>query len=128
MIFVIPFPTVVDSQQENQEMMNGGNFDKNILAFFVMFALFLIIKEGKWRDFTLIGTFMIGYLIIIAFSAFAQSERFHLPSLPFEIMFAAYGISRMDKKTVKYFNVYTLIVFGLIIGWSWFKLSGRGLT
>lgn len=59
--------------QENQRLIHGGNYVKNILAFFTMFALFLLIKEGKWRDHLLIGSFTMGYLAVIALSAFAQS-------------------------------------------------------
>lgn len=129
MIFVIPFPTMVETQwQENQRLINGGNYVKNILAFFTMFALFLLIKEGKWRDHLLIGSFTIGYLAVIALSAFAQSERFHQPALPFILVFAAYGISRADNKTKKYYTWWLAFIFVALIGWSWFKLAGRGMA
>ena len=95
--------------QENQRLINGGNYVKNILAFFTMFALFLLIKEGKWRDHLLIGSFTIGYLVVIALSAFAQSERFHQPALPFILVFAAYGISRSENKTKKYFTWWQMV-------------------
>jgi len=128
LIFVIPFPTEVNTYQENQQLIHGGNFDKNIIGFFVMFALFYIITEKRWRDYLLPLSFMIAYLAVIAFSAFAQSERFHQPALPFEIMFAAYGISRLNNKNVKYYNWFTLLLLVIIIGWSWFKLSGREMV
>lgn len=129
MIFVIPFPTMVETQwQENQRLINGGNYVKNILAFFTMFALFLLIKEGKWRDHLLIGSFAIGYLAVIALSAFAQSERFHQPALPFILVFAAYGISRADNKTKRYYTIWLAFIFVALIGWSWFKLAGRGMA
>ncbi|MBN2766677.1 MAG: hypothetical protein JXR27_09920 [Paludibacteraceae bacterium] len=129
MIFVIPFPTMVETPgQENQRLINGGNYVKNILAFFTMFALFLLIKEGKWRDHLLIGSFTIGYLVVIALSAFAQSERFHQPALPFILVFAAYGISRADNKTKRHYTIWLAFIFVALIGWSWFKLAGRGLA
>lgn len=129
MIFVIPFPTMVETLgQENQRLINGGNYVKNILAFFTMFALFLLIKEGKWRDHLLIGSFTIGYLAVIALSAFAQSERFHQPALPFILVFAAYGISRADNKTKRYYTIWLAFIFVALIGWSWFKLAGRGMA
>ena len=129
MIFVIPFPTMVETQwQENQRLINGGNYVKNILAFFTMFALFMLIKEGKWRDHLLIGSFTIGYLVVIALSAFAQSERFHQPALPFILVFAAYGISRADNKTKRYYTIWLAFIFVALIGWSWFKLAGRGMV
>lgn len=128
-IFLIPIPTMVNiDTQLNMQLINGGNFNKEILAFFVIFALIMIIKSGKWRDFTLIGAFMFGYLLVIVMSAFAQSERFHQPVLPFELMFAAYGITLVTKKTKKYFIFYLALLFLILLAWNFIKLSGRGLA
>ena len=128
-IFVIPFPTLVETpNQENQKIINGGNFVKNIMAFFTMFALFWMVKNKKWRDYILIGSFTIGYLIIVSLSAFGQSERFHLPALPFELILAAFGISLITNKDKKYFRWWMIFIFMAIVGWSWFKLAGRGLA
>ena len=129
MIFVIPFPTIINIEgQENQQLIHGANYVKNIMAVFVIFVLFVLIKTGKWRDNLLIGSFTIGYLMVIAFSAFAQSERFHLPALPFIMIFAAYGVSIVDNKFKKYFNIWAVFIFVAIVAWSWFKLAGRGLA
>jgi hypothetical protein len=129
LIFVIPFPTVVDTpDQDNQKLINGGNFVKNIMAFFVFFGLIWILKNYKWREYILIGSFTLGYLIVIAMSAFAQSERFHQPAIPFLLIFAAFGISKVTNKTKKYFTWYMMFIFAAIVAWSWFKLAGRGLV
>lgn len=126
-IFVIPLPTMVNvPPQRNQMMLNGGNYVKNILAFFVIFAFFHIVKFGKIRENLLITSFLLGYLMIIAFSAFAHSERFHQPALPLLVVFAAYGIRHISNKEKKYFDIYQLIIAAAIIAWSWFKLAGRG--
>ena len=102
-IFIIPFPTIIETPlQQNQKLINGGNYVKNIMAFFLLFALVWVIKNQKWRDYILIGSFTFGYLIIIALSAFAQSERFHQPVLPFELILAAFGISIITNKEKKY--------------------------
>ena len=128
-IFIIPIPTMVYIDgQENQMLIHGGNFVKDILAFFLVFFIFYVIRKDKWRDFTLIEAFFIGYLMIIAFSAFAQSERFHQPVLPFYLMFAAYGISQVTNKTKTYFSWYLVGLFVIILAWNWFKLAGRGLA
>lgn len=129
MIFTIPFPTMINIEnQENQQLMNGSNFVKNITAFFTMLGIFLLFYRKKWKGHILILSFLIGYLAVVALSAFAHSERFHLPSLPFALIIAAYGLSQMDNKKKVYFNVYLIIIFVAIIGWSWFKLAGRGLV
>lgn len=128
-IFNIPVPTMVNVEHQiNQQLMNGGNFSKEILAFFVLFAFILIIKKKKWRDFILIESFFLGYLFILASSNFAQAERFHQPILPFFMMFAAYGISNVTNKTKKYYLGYLVFIFIIIIAWNWFKLAGRGMA
>lgn len=129
MIFVIPFPTMVNTPgQDNQRMIHGGNYIKNIMAFFTIFALFLVVKQRRWGDYLLIGSYTIGYLGVIAFSAFAHSERFHLPALPMILVMAAYGISQVTNKTKRYYMFWLAFIFVAIVAWSWFKLAGRGLA
>ncbi len=129
MIFAIPFPTMVNIPiQQNQQLIHGGNYVKNIMAFFTMFAFIWAIINRKWKEYSLIGSFVLGYLAILAFSGFAHSERFHIPTLPFELMMAAFGISLMTNKEKKYYNYYLLFIMVAIVGWSWFKLAGRGLA
>ncbi len=128
-ILIIPIPTMVNVfGQENQQLIHGGNFVKEILAFFFILASILIVKQKKWRAFTLIEVYIVGYLIIVAFSNFAQSERFHLPALPVYLMFAAYGISQVTNKTKKYFNWYLIGLFFVILAWNFIKLAGRGIV
>jgi phosphoglycerol transferase MdoB-like AlkP superfamily enzyme len=129
MIFIIPFPTIVETpKQENQKIINGGNYVKNILAFFILIAFYTVVKEKRWREYLLIGTFTVGYLAVLAMSAFAQAERFHQPVLPFEIIIAAYGISLITNKEKKYFTWWMVLIFVIIVAWSWFKLAGRGMA
>ena len=129
LIVVIPFPTMIYIEtQENLQRLNGGYFIRNFLAFFILFTLVIIIKQKKWRDFVLIYTFTFSYLFILALSQFAQSERFHLPALPFLLIMAAYGISNSTPKIKRYLNFYMIILFCIIVIWNWFKLAGRGLA
>ncbi len=128
MIFTIPFPTMINSPwQENQQLMNGSNYVKNITSFFTIAGIIFLIYRRKWRDHILILSFLIGYLGVIAMSAFAQSERFHLPSLPFALIIGAYGLSQMTNKNKKHYKIYLAIIFVAIIGWNWFKLAGKGI-
>ena len=49
-IFTIPFSSMVaTSGQENQMMMNGACFIKNILSGMTIFALFILLFSGEWR-------------------------------------------------------------------------------
>lgn len=130
MIFTIPFPTMVETEgQENQKMIHGGNFDKNITSFFTIFSMFVLLFSGDWRKYVLPASIMGGYLVVLVFSNFAQSERFHLPSVPFAMMFAAYGISllRTKRKYQKWYSYWCSLMFVATVAWNWFKLAGRGM-
>lgn len=132
MIFTIPFPTAVRpfEGQEGQQLLNGGNFLKNIFSFFTLLGLLTLFLSGRWRDYLLPLSFMMGYIIVLVFSTFAQSERFHQPVMPFEIMFAAYGLSLIptNKRYKRWFTYWCVLMFVAFIAWNWFKLAGRGLV
>lgn len=132
LIFTIPFPTMVRPYegQEMQQMLNGGYFIKNILSSFVILALVILLISGEWRDHILPLSMMLGYIVVLVFSNFAHSERFHQPAMPFEMMFAAYGLSiAMTKpKYKRWFTFWCIFMVIAAIAWNWFKLAGRGLA
>ena len=130
MIFTIPFPTMSEVPgQENQKMIHGGNFVKNILSFFTIAALIMLLVSGDWRKYVLPLAVLCGYLVVLVFSSFAHSERFHLPILPLTLMFAGYGISKMNEVwwIKKYFPYWCALMFVACVAWNWFKLAGRGM-
>lgn len=132
MILTLPFPTMVRAYegQDMQMILNGGNFIKNILSGFVLFAVIILLLSSKWREHLLPLSFMLGYLVVLVFSSFAQSERFHQPIMPFELMFAAYGVSlALSHRRYKRWCLYwCIIMFIAAVAWNWFKLAGRGMV
>lgn len=131
LIFTIPFPTMVrnEGSPEMPQLLNGGNFIKNIFSAFTIFAMFMLLISGDWREHLLPLSFMLGYLVVLTMSTFAQSERFHQPAMPFEFMFAAYGLSIAvtKPKYKRWFMYWCALMFVATIGWSWFRMKGRGL-
>ena len=130
MIFTLPFPTMVDTPgQENQKIIHGGNFVKNIMSFFTIMSMVVLLFSGGWRRHVLLVAVLCGYLVVLTFSSFAHSERFHLPILPLILMFAAYGITlvRDNPWIKKYFPWWCFLMFLAAIAWNWFKLAGRGM-
>lgn len=127
MIFTFPFPTMVETpNQETFRMLHGGLVVKNIMSFFCIFAIGYLLFKKQWRNHVFLGAFVITYLGILMLSAFAHSERFHLPAVPFELIFAALGVSLMTKKEMKWYNYWLVFMFIVFMGWTWFKLKGRG--
>lgn len=129
MIFVLPFSTMVNvDDQYNQQIIHGGNFVRNFMGFFVILALiFALFINKDWRNMSLVGSYVIGYLGVISMSGFANSERFLLPALPALIVLWAYGVSVLNKKSFRYFKYWIAIVFLMQVAWAYFKLGSRGL-
>lgn len=129
LIFTIPFSTMVDIfEQENQMMMNGANFIKNILSGLTIFALFLLLKRRTWREHILPLALMGGYLVVLVFSNFAHAERFHFPVLALELLFAAYGVTQVTNKHKRIYMIWMVVVCIANMLWAWIKLAGRGLA
>ncbi len=128
MVFVLPFSTMVNTDQENQLVLHGGNYIRNLMGVFAIITLFTVFFVKKnWRDFALIGSFVIGYLGVISLSGFANSERFLLPGLPVLIIFWAYGIYNLNAKNYRLVKYWYIIVPVMEIAWAFFKIGSRGL-
>ena len=127
MMFVIPFSTMVDTEQNNQLVMHAGNYVRNYMGCFILIFLFTVLFVKKnWREFSLIGSFVVGYLGVVSMSGFANSERFLLPGLPCLIIMWAYGISELNVKNYKFVNYWSVIVVLMEVGWAYFKIGSRG--
>lgn len=131
LIITIPFPTLNMANESNivQTETSGGSFIKNILSFFVIFVLFLMLFSGEWRRHVFIIAFMLGYMACLALSPFAQSGRFHMPIIPMIMLFGAYGlyVVQTNRKWKKYWPMLLAVEFFLCLAWNWFKLKGRGM-
>lgn len=128
-IFTIPFSSMVAiNNQENQMMMNGANFIKNVMSGLTVFTLFIMLFSGDWRKYVLPIALTCGYLVVLVFSNFAHSERFHFPVLAFELMFAAVGVTKLKNKHKRWFGLWLIGVCIANIIWAWVKLAGRGMA
>ena len=128
LIFTIPFPTIVSTEgQEDMRLIHGGNWMRNVMSGFVILAMFMLLLTGDWRRYTLPLAMLLGYLLMLAFTQFAHSLRFHVPVMPFEMMFAAYALTNMRKKHRNWYLIWCLFMIVTCIGWNWMKLKGRGL-
>ena len=128
MIFVLPFSTMVDvAGQYGQQEKHGGNFIRNFMGFFAIMGIYEAFRRKKWRDFALIGSFVVAYLGIVSVSGFSNAERFLLPGLPCLIMIWGYGVSTLRSNTFKLLTPWCVVVFAMELAWAYFKLGSRGL-
>ena len=128
MITALPFATMVHvDEQYGQQEKSGGNYVRNFMAFFAMLAVFEAFRRKEWRNFVLIGAYVVAYLGVIASSGYSNSERFLLPGLPGLIMMWAYGVSILRDKTYQLLTPWCFVVLAMEVGWAYFKLGSRGL-
>lgn len=131
LIFTIPFPTfnVANEAQILQQQLSGGNFIKNILSFFVIYVMIVMLLTGEWRRHVFILAYTCGYLACLVLSSFAHSSRFHMPVWPMLMLFAAYGIqvAKTNARVRKWFPVVLVVEVVACLAWNWFKLKGRGM-
>lgn len=131
LIFTLPFPTFNQAYAEQyvQVQLSGGYFIKNILSFFVIIVLAQFLLTGEWRKHVLLIGYTCGYLVVLVFSGFAQSGRFHMPIWPMLMIFAAYGLqlAKTDKRMRKWFTYVLFAEVFICLAWNWFKLAGRGM-
>ena len=126
--FVLPLAPMVEPSPDHNKMIHGSMFVKNFLAFFAMLTLLIVIRQRKWRDFSLIGTYELSYLAVIMFSFAANSERYHEPAIPILIIMAAYAMTHLRRKDLTLFYIYCGLLFVALLTWNWLKLSARGLV
>ena len=124
--FVLPLAPMVESSPDHNKMIHGSTYVKNFLAFFAMLALIIVIRQNKWRDFSLLGAYVLSYLGIVVFSFAANSERYHEPAIPLIILMSAYAMTHLRRKDLRLFYVYCGLLFVALLAWNWLKLSSRG--
>ena len=125
--FTLPLTNLVEVANNNQKLMTGTYFVKNYLAFFVMWCIVVAIREKRVRDFRLFGSYTVVYVLVIAFSFAANSERYHLPAMPGFLLMGAYAITHFRKKDHAWYYTYCGLLLLAIVAWNYLKLSARGL-
>ncbi|WP_020601239.1 glycosyltransferase family 39 protein [Spirosoma panaciterrae] len=126
LILIAPFPTLINIEtQQNQMLLNGGYYTRNIYVFFLIIGLLTLWKRRQSRQHMLLLSFLFSYLTVLALSKFALAERFHMPILPVIIILAAFGVTQLDRKHIKFYQPYLALVALIILAWNIFKIAGR---
>ena len=132
LIFTIPLPTFNQAlaTQYTQMQLSGGSYIKNILSFFVIIVMLMMLISGEWRRHVFILAYTVGYLAVLVVSSFAQSGRFHMPVMPMLMLFAAYGVQIAKGNAIlkKWFPIVLVVEVFVCLVWNWFKLAGRGMV
>ena len=131
LIFTMPFPSFNEALESQvlQRQLSGGSYIKNILSFFVILVMIMMLISGEWRRHVFILAYTVGYHMILVMSEFAQSGRFHMPVIPMLMLFAAYGIqiAKTNARVRKWLPMVLVAEVVICLAWNWFKLKGRGM-
>ena len=131
LIFTIPFPTFNQANEGQflQVQLSGGSYIKNILSFFVIIVMIMMLISGEWRRHVFILAYTVGYHVVLIMSPFAQSGRFHMPVWPMFLLFAAYGlqIAKTNGRLKRLLPIVLVLEVAICLFWNWFKLKGRGI-
>lgn len=132
LIFTLPFPTFNAAQegQYSQILLSGGSYIKNILSFFVIMVILMMLISGEWRRHVFLLAYTLGYLVVLVMSSFAHSGRFHMPIWPMLMLFAAYGIqiAKGNGRLKRWFPIVLVLEIVACLAWNWYKLAGRGMV
>lgn len=124
-ILMAPFPSFVYVETQNiLWMFIGANTIRNIYAFFTIAGLVWCMQK-HFRKTSIIIMYSVGYLLVLANSGFALSERFHMPAIPGLIILSSAGLSTYGNRLKRWFPFYLFVAGLLIIGWNYVKLKGR---
>lgn len=124
-ILIAPFPSMVYvPEQDLLWLFIGPNFIRNFLGLFVIAGI-VHLSRFRFRDASILLAFLGSYLLILANSGFAISERFHLPAVPVLLILAATGIVTNAKRLQKYYPYYLSLICVLVLAWNYIKLTGR---
>ena len=126
--FVLPLSPMVKEAPRSNKMLNGSTYIKNFIAFFAMLSIIVAFREKKWRDFSLIGAYELAYIGIVMSSFTANSERYHEPAIPLMLVMAAFAMTHLRRKDMKYFYAYCGVLLVALFVWNWLKLASRGLV
>jgi hypothetical protein len=124
-ILIAPFPSMVYvPEQDLLWMFIGANFIRNAFGIFVVAGI-VFLARNHFRQGSLLLAYLGGYLLVLANSGFAISERFHLPVVPILLIFTAAGISRYGNGLKRFYPWYLVAICVLVVGWNYIKIAGR---
>jgi len=122
-----PMPTYVDvGSQAVIKMIMGGLYTRNALFIFAILGTIECFRK-KYPGTSLLITFTLIYLLVLAYSGYSVAHRFHFIILPYIYIITSIGIYKSTNKQKNYWLAYIILLSFIILLWNYSKLAGRGL-
>ncbi len=123
-----PFPSYLNTEERQLTIYSRFQNDlvRNMMYFFFYIGVYFTIKN-RLREYASIIFFTVAYLAVITSAANSFQARFHMPILPFIIIFIGVGVVEVKRKVNKAWSIYLVGIFIAQLMWAYFKLNIRGL-
>lgn len=126
---ITPFPSYLNTEERQLSIYTRFQNDlvRNMMYFFFYVGFYYVVRN-KFREYLAIMFFTIAYLGVITTAANSFQARFHMPIIPFIIIFIGVGVVEIRDRVNKYWSVYLLGIFAAQLMWVYFKLNIRGIN
>jgi len=125
---VAPYPSFlnIDSRQISVISHSQNEITRIFIYYFGFLGFFLLLKSD-YKKSSLILSFSLGYLLMMALTGAAMFARFQLPAVPFIIIMISVGFIDSPQKWFTRWSGYIVVMGIAIIMWHLFKLYIRGM-
>lgn len=126
---ITPFPSYLDTEARQLSIYSRFQNDlvRNMMYFFMYVGLYFTFKN-RFREYIGIVFFVIAYLGVITSAANSFQARFHMPIIPFVVIFIGVGVVEFKSKSNKSWLIYLTFIFLAQLAWTYFKLDIRGIN
>lgn len=126
---ITPFPSYLNTEARQLSIFSRFQNDliRNMMYFFMYVGLYFTFKN-RFKEYIGIVFFLIAYLAVITSAANSFQARFHMPIIPFVVIFIGVGVVEFKSKSNKAWLVYLLFIFLAQLSWTYFKLNIRGIN
>ncbi len=125
---ITPFPSYLNTEARQLSIYTRFQNDlvRNMMYFFMYAGLYFTFKK-RFKEYTGILFFLMAYLGVITAAANSFQARFHMPIIPFVIVFMGIGIVELNPRFNRMWLVYLMLIFIAQLAWTYFKLDIRGI-
>ena len=126
---ITPFPSYLATEARQLSIYTRFQNDlvRNMMYFFMYVGLYFTFKN-KFKEYIGILFFLISYLGVITSAANSFQARFHMPIIPFVVVFIGVGIVELGAKYRRTWWMYLIGIFMAQLAWTYFKLNIRGIN
>ncbi len=126
---ITPFPSYLNTEERQLAIYTRFQNDlvRNMMYFFFYIGFYHVIRN-KFKEYLSMIFFTIAYLAVITSAANSFQARFHMPIIPFIIIFIGVGVVEVKSKLNRSWSLYLILIFLAQLMWTYFKLNIRGIN